>query len=269
MAFKKKIVKSRSAKSGGMPRKLILFFILSAVLLGLFFSFKLFFHGEDNSGVPEAYVAEDDPYLNARLNMVEFQLRSRGIHDLRVLDAMSKVPRHLFMPHSRHLAYEDHPVPIGYAQTISQPYIVALMIQELGLGGNEKVLEIGAGSGYNAAVLAEVAEEVYTIEIVGELAEWSGNALKKAGYSNVHVKHADGYFGWPGMEFDVVIITAAANHVPHPLIEQLKDGGRIILPLSSPAGFQALTLITKAGENLDTRIITGVRFVPMTGRMLE
>ena len=205
-----------------------------------------------------------------RENLVAKTIEKRGISDPEVLRAMRAVHRHRFVPEDYlGLAYSDRPLPIGHEQTISQPYIVALMIQELGLGGNEKVLEIGAGSGYNAAVLAEVAEEVYTIEIVGELAEWSGNALKKAGYSNVHVKHADGYFGWPGMEFDVVIITAAANHVPHPLIEQLKDGGRIILPLSSPAGFQALTLITKAGENLDTRIITGVRFVPMTGRMLE
>lgn len=209
---------------------------------------------------------DEDEFKVKRLEMVEQQLKSRDIVDEKLLDAMKKVPRHEFMPHSRNLAYEDHPVPIGYGQTISQPYIVALMIQELELKGDEIVLEIGAGSGYNAAVLGELVKEVYTIEIIEQLADWSKKALKKTGYDNVYVKHADGYYGWEGKTFDAVIITAAANHVPQPLIDQLKMNGKLIMPLASQAGFQALTLITKTPQGLETKMITGVRFVPMTGR---
>ena len=127
-------------------------------------------------------------------------------------------------------------------------------------------LEIGAGSGYNAAVLGELVKEVYTIEIIEQLADWSKEALKKTGYDNVYVKHADGYYGWEGKMFDAIIITAAANHVTQPLVNQLKMNGKLIMPLASQAGFQALTLITKTPEGLETKMITGVRFVPMTGR---
>jgi protein-L-isoaspartate(D-aspartate) O-methyltransferase len=241
-------------------------------LLALLSAFFLVLPGDDEPlenelGVDEGEEPDETGIL--RRNMVESQLKPRGISDERVLDAMNTVPRHLFMPHSRHLAYRDHPVPIGYGQTISQPYIVALMIQELNLTGDEVVLEVGAGSGYNAAVLAEVAGEVHTIEIIGELAGWAAKALGQAGYDNVRVIHADGYYGIEGMSFDAIILTAAANHVPPPLIEQLRPGGNLILPLGSPAGFQTLTVITKEPDGLKSRVITGVRFVPMTGRAME
>ncbi len=263
--------KAKSKKIMKIKNKNLMLKILSAIILFSFLAAFLFFLKNVNSKT--SVIEDSDQYLDAykeeRLQMVDTQLRARDITDERVLEAMEKVPRHMFMPHSRNLAYRDHPVPIGYGQTISQPYIVALMAQELRIKEHEKILEIGAGSGYNAAVLAELAKEVYTIEIIGELAEWSENALKKTGYSNVYVKHADGYYGWEGKEFDAVIITAAANHVPQPLIDQLKIGGRLILPLSSPAGFQALTIINKTDEGLKTRSILGVRFVPMTGKAME
>lgn len=219
-----------------------------------------------NGPALEADVSEEfDEYNDLRKQMVETQLRSRDIDDEMVLTVMGRVPRHKFMP-SLFLdqAYEDHPVPIGYAQTISQPYIVALMTQSLEVKNSYKILEIGTGSGYQAAVLAELVDKVYTIEIIEALAKRSTQTLRD--YDNIEVKHADGYFGWEEKApFDAVIVTAAANHIPNPLIEQLKDGGRLIIPLASPAGFQTLTLITKKGEDLETRFITGVRFVPMTG----
>ena len=179
---------------------------------------------------------------------------------------MEKVPRHKFMPFFHNQAYEDHPVPIGYGQTISQPYIVALMTQELKVNENAVVLEIGTGSGYQAAVLAEIVKEVYTIEIIEVLAKRANNTLQSL-YDNVQVMHGDGYFGWPDKEFDAIIITAAANHIPPPLLEQLKVGGRLIIPLAAPTGFQTLTLVTKKENALETRFITGVRFVPMTGEV--
>ena len=209
---------------------------------------------------------ELDEYVVLRKQMVNTQLRSRDITDENVLSAMEKVPRHKLMPFYLHQAYEDHPVPLGYGQTISQPYIVALMTQELRVNENDKVLEIGTGSGYQAAVLAELVKDVYTIEIIGDLAKRANKTLNNLGYKNIEVKHADGYFGWKeNAPFDVIIITAAANHIPLPLIEQLKDNGKLIIPLASAAGFQTLTLVTKKGDELETRFITGVRFVPMTG----
>ena len=207
----------------------------------------------------------EDSYAELRKLMVENQLRSRDITDEKVLAAMGKVPRHEFMPSLLAQAYEDHPVPIGYGQTISQPYIVALMTQELDVKDSDKVLEIGTGSGYQAAVLAELVDKVYTIEIIEELAKRANTTLKDF-YGNVEVKHADGYFGWEeNAPFNAIIITAAANHVPPPLIEQLKDGGNLVIPLASTTGFQVLTFITKNGDQLDSRFITGVRFVPFTG----
>lgn len=207
----------------------------------------------------------ENNHAELRKLMVEQQLRSRDISDEKVLEAMGKVPRHKFMPSLLERAYEDRPVPIGYGQTISQPYIVALMTQELGVKDSDKVLEIGTGSGYQAAVLAELVAEVYTIEIIEELAKRADSALKDF-YDNVEVKHADGYFGWEEKApFNAIIVTAAANHVPPPLIEQLKDGGKLVIPLASTTGFQVLTVVTKKGDELETRFVTGVAFVPMTG----
>jgi len=161
-------------------------------------------------------------------------------------------------------------LPIGYGQTISQPYIVALMTQSLQLKENNKVLEIGTGSGYQAAVLAELVKDVYTIEIIKELADSAENRLNNLNYKNIRVKNADGYFGWEEeAPFDAIIITAAANHIPPPLLNQLKDKGKLIIPLGSTLSFQTLTLVTKKGDELETEFITGVRFVPLTGQALK
>ena len=214
---------------------------------------------------------ENRSFTEARNRMVEFQIESRGIKDKRVLDAMQKVPRHLFMPEdARHLAYEDHPVPIGEGQTISQPYIVGLMTESLDLDANYRVLEIGTGSGYQAALLGLLVDTVYTIEIREGLQETSSKALSELGFINVTTRHADGYYGWEQhAPFDAIMITAAVDHIPFPLLEQLVDGGRLILPLGDPFGFQDLVLITKKGDGYDLEYVTGVIFVPMTGKALE
>ncbi len=208
-----------------------------------------------------------DEFHEAREYMVNNHMRARDVYDENVLAVMEKIPRHRFVPANLAAnAYDDRPLPIGYGQTISQPYIVALMTQELNVGKNDKVLEIGTGSGYQAAVLAELAKEVYTIEIVEQLARSAEERLKREGYGNVNVKNADGYFGWKEKApFDVIIVTAAANHMPPPLVEQLKDGGRLIIPLGSTREFQTLTLVTKKGNELETKFITSVVFVPLTG----
>ena len=216
-------------------------------------------------------IEEIDKYSELRKNMVEKQLKSRYITDEKVLDVMNKVERHKFVPNNLiEQAYGDHPVPIGYGQTISQPYIVALMTQGLYVDENDKVLEIGTGSGYQAAVLAELVKEVYTIEIIKELSDSAEKRLNDLNYKNIEVKNADGYFGWhEKAPFDAIIVTAAANHIPPPLLQQLKDGGTLIIPLGPTLTFQTLTLVTKEGDELETEFITGVRFVPLTGKALE
>ncbi len=210
-----------------------------------------------------------DVYKSKRQAMVKYDIKGRGIKDRRVLDAMSKIERHLFVDRSlRHKAYADYPLPIDEGQTISQPYVVALMTEALMLKPTERVLEIGTGSGYQAAVLAEIASEVFTIEIREKLAEKSEKLLKSLGYKNIKVKHSDGYYGWKEhAPFDAIIITAAANHIPVPLIKQLKEGGRIILPLGSIVYSQILTLATKNKGELDVVQMGGVRFVPMVGEV--
>jgi len=205
-----------------------------------------------------------------RARMVDWQIEARGIKDPNVLMAMQAVPRHAFVPETQQRdAYNDRPLEIGYGQTISQPYIVAFMTEALKLRPDSKVLEIGTGSGYQAAVCAEICREVYTIEIVEELAKRAAKCLKELGYSNVFVKAGDGFFGWPEhAAFDAIIGTAAAGRVPEPLIEQLKPGGRMILPCGSPGGFQYLVLITKDKDGKLTRSnVMPVRFVPMTGEV--
>jgi protein-L-isoaspartate(D-aspartate) O-methyltransferase len=207
-----------------------------------------------------------DIYTRRRLRMVETQIKARGVKDTLVLNAMKKVPRHLFVPEKlKSKAYWDRPLPIGENQTISQPYIVAFMTEQLKLKGKEKVLEIGTGSGYQAAVLAEIVKEVYTIEIVPTLGEQARDRLQKLGYKNVHVKIGDGYRGWPEhAPFDAIIITAAPDHIPQPLINQLKRGGRMILPVGDL--YQDLILVTKDMDgNVWKKSILPVIFVPMTG----
>ena len=230
-----------------------------------------------NKPILKNYVEENktseqfDKYAKPREDMVENQLKNRDIHDEGVLEIMNNLERHKFVPsYLIDKAYDDNPLPIGYGQTISQPYIVALMTQSLGLKENDKVLEIGTGSGYQAAVLAELVKEVYTIEIIKELANSAENRLNNLNYKNVRVKNADGYFGWEEQApFDAIIITAAANHIPPPLLKQLKDKGKLIIPLGSTLSFQTLTIVTKKGDELETEFITGVRFVPLTGQALK
>jgi protein-L-isoaspartate(D-aspartate) O-methyltransferase len=208
-----------------------------------------------------------DKYERLRSQMVEQQIAARGVEDRGVIAAMRKVPRHLFVPPShRAQAYNDYPLPIGEGQTISQPYIVALMTEALELKPTDRVLEIGTGSGYQAAILAEIVNEVYTIEIREGLARSADKRLKEMGYKGVKVKHADGYFGWEEhAPFDAIIITAAPNHIPPPLIAQLKEGGRLIVPLGRLTYYQVLTLARKAKGDVRLEQMTEVSFVPMTG----
>ena len=219
-----------------------------------------------------AEIQPDIPkYHRARKNMVEEQIKDRGISDKKVLNAMIEVPRHYFVPKNLiSQAYADHPVPIGEGQTISQPYIVALMTERLKLTGNENVLEIGTGSGYQAAILAKIAKKVTTIEIRKALYEKATETLKQMGLTNIETLHGDGYFGWErAAPFDCVMITAAVDHIPPPLLDQLKNGGRLILPLGNPLSYQHLVLVTKKDDDYTVRQITGVLFVPMTGYALK
>jgi protein-L-isoaspartate(D-aspartate) O-methyltransferase len=207
-----------------------------------------------------------------RVQMVEWQIRRRDVRDPNVLEAMLAVPRHAFVRRTDlRRAYDDNPLPIGFGQTISQPYIVGYMTEALKLAPEFTVLEIGTGSGYQAAVCAEIAKQVYTIEIIEQLAQNAEARLKELGYSNVWVKAGDGYFGWPERgPFDAIIVTAAAGLVPPTLIEQLKPGGRLILPLGSPYGAQTLVLVTKDKKGIvSSESLLPVRFVPMVRHITE
>ena len=214
-------------------------------------------------------LGEEDVYTRERKAMVRNQLASRDITDKKILEAMGEVPRHLFVSSElRGQAYEDHPLPIGEGQTISQPYIVALMTQHLDLKPGEKVLEIGTGSGYQAAVLARLTDKVYSIEIRENLAKRAAETLRSLNYTQVQVKWDDGYFGWEeNAPFDAIIVTCAANHVPPPLLKQLREGGRLIIPLGSTLYFQTLTLVTKIKDKPQVRHISEVVFVPMVGEI--
>jgi protein-L-isoaspartate(D-aspartate) O-methyltransferase len=206
-----------------------------------------------------------DAFVAARGAMVDQQIHARGIEAPAVLKAMRAVPRHRFVPPAvRHLAYRDHPLPIGSEQTISQPYIVAYMTEAADISPDETVLEIGTGSGYQAAVLAELAREVYTIEIIPELAERAQKTLAALGYANVHAKTGDGYLGWPEhAPFDAILVTAAPEQVPQALIDQLASGGRMVIPVG--AAVQQMLIIEKTPKGVIERRTIPVRFVPMTG----
>jgi protein-L-isoaspartate(D-aspartate) O-methyltransferase len=209
---------------------------------------------------------ETDKFARLRERMVREQLKGRDIVDTRVLEAMLRVPRHEFVPQSIiGSAYDDSALPLKLGQTISQPYIVAYMTQVLELEGSEKVLEIGTGSGYQAAVLAEIVPEVYTIEILPELSESAKAVLSRLGYENIHFRIGDGFMGWPEQApFDGIIVTAAPENVPQPLIDQLKEGGRMVIPVGR--GNQDLLLLTKEKSGITRRATIPVRFVPMTGK---
>jgi protein-L-isoaspartate(D-aspartate) O-methyltransferase len=201
----------------------------------------------------------------SRKQMVKHQIVSRGVEDDRVLDAILKVPRHRFVGEEyQSLAYSDQPLPVGGDQTISQPYMVALMTELLRLEGDEKVLEIGTGSGYQTAILAELARVIYTVEIVEMLAQEARERLEDIGYDNIYFKIGDGYFGWEEYApFDVIIVTCGPDRVPQPLIDQMAEGGRLVIPVGSV--YQTLTILEKTGGELQKTKSISCRFVPMTG----
>lgn len=211
--------------------------------------------------------AETDDYYSHRKKMVLYQIQNRGINDTAILHSMASVRRHEFVqPDLQKKAYQDRPLPIGFGQTISQPYIVALMTQLLNVDKDSRVLEIGTGSGYQAAVLARMVKDVYTIEIVEPLHHRSKKTLNRLGYKNIHTMNADGYFGWKAhAPFDAVIVTCASDIIPPPLIKQLKKGGRMCIPVGPPFKIQHLILVKKEKTgDISTSIIASVRFVPMT-----
>jgi protein-L-isoaspartate(D-aspartate) O-methyltransferase len=219
------------------------------------------------TATPVRSTTQLDEYAEERGRMVNWQIESRGIRDEDVLRAMETVPRHEFvLDEYLDQAYDDHPLPIGYGQTISQPYIVALMTELLELERGQKVLEIGTGSGFQAAILAEITDEVYTVEIIPELADSARDRLKRLGYGGIELLHADGYYGWEEhAPYDAIIVTAAPDHVPQPLLQQLKEGGRLVIPVG-PVGFlQTLWLITREGGEPQFHNMGGVTFVPLTG----
>ncbi len=214
---------------------------------------------------------DEEAIMQKRLaEMVETQIEHRGVTDPAVLSAMYAVPRWNFVPEDmKYRAFEDNPLPIGQGQTISQPYIVAYMTEALLLKPDDRVLEIGTGSGYQAAVLAEIAADVYTIEIIPELGEAAEKKLDELGYENTHVMVGDGYQGWPEYApFDAVILTCAPDHVPQPLLDQLADGGRLVVPVGGTYP-QILKRITRVGDEYETEELTSVLFVPMTGEAEE
>jgi len=215
--------------------------------------------------VPAA-LPDEAPYLAQREQMVTTQIEQRGVSDVAVLNVLRTVPRHRFVPPDLiDQAYADHPLPIGYGQTISQPYIVALMSEALQVRPGDKVLEIGTGSAYQAAVLAELGAETFTIEIIPELANQAADRLKELGYTEVQVRNADGYFGWEEhAPFDAIIVTAAPDHLPQPLANQLAEGGRLVVPIGPVGSVQTLWLFEKRDGELEATNLGAVSFVPFT-----
>jgi protein-L-isoaspartate(D-aspartate) O-methyltransferase len=225
--------------------------------------------GRCGAAQPDEPARPLDENASRRMRMVDEQLRARGLRDERVLGAIERVPRHLFVPAAQQRdAYEDHPLPIGHGQTISQPYIVGYMTEALRPKPTDKVLEIGTGSGYQAAVLGELVREVYSIEIVAPLGRQAAATLAENGYTNVHVRVGDGYQGWPEQApFDGIIVTAAPDHVPQPLVDQLAVGGRMVIPVGDL--YQELMILTRTEAGIREERALPVMFVPMTGKARE
>jgi protein-L-isoaspartate(D-aspartate) O-methyltransferase len=222
-----------------------------------------------STGMSESHHSPHDPFATARQRMVEEQIAARGVRDPAVLAALGEVPRHLFVPDSaRHQAYADHPLQIGDGQTISQPFIVAYMTEAITPRATDRVLEVGTGSGYQAAILATIVAEVYSIEIISALAEQAARRLHDLGYDNVTVRTGDGFAGWPEMApFDAILVTAAPDTVPPPLLEQLKVGGNLVIPVG--VGDQQLVRWTRTASGFERETLLPVRFVPMTGQAQE
>jgi protein-L-isoaspartate(D-aspartate) O-methyltransferase len=242
-----------------------------SILFSFLFIFIVIAVFSTHSAGPLAHAAKftNDDFQIQRLAMVKDQIMERGVKDRSVIEAMMAVPRHKFVSDNYlNRAYDDSPLPIGYGQTISQPYIVAYMTEVLNLNKNSRVLEVGTGSGYQAAILSPIVKQVYTIEIIPELAKSAAARLKDLGYHNIEVAIGDGYYGWNKYApFDAIIVTAAAGHIPPPLIEQLKNNGRMVIPVGGSFLVQNLILVTKDKDgNVTTRNLLPVRFVPLTGR---
>ena len=216
---------------------------------------------------PQVDASLVDPHQESRRRMTKVQIEGRGLQDRNVLRAMETVPRHEFVPHEYlDQAYQDHPLPIGYGQTISQPYMVAIMTELLHVQPDSKVLEIGTGSGYQAAILAELVREVYTIEIVPELCAQARVLLESMDYQHVHVHCGDGYYGWKEhAPYDAIIVTCAPDHIPQPLVSQLADGGRMVIPVGPPGAYQVLWLVQRQGDEISSQRMMDVSFVPLTG----
>ncbi len=212
------------------------------------------------------YPQDEDTFAKRRADMVRQQIEQRGVRDQATLDALKTVPRHRFVPADQvEYAYEDRPLPIGYGQTISQPYIVAFMTEVVQPEDDFKVLEIGTGSGYQAAVLAEIVQQVYSVEIVEELHDRASTLFEDLGYSNITSTSADGYFGWEEhAPYDAIIVTAAPEYIPPPLISQLKENGKMIIPVGSPFRVQNLMLVEKKDGKIRTKTLFPVMFVPFT-----
>ncbi len=248
--------------------KIIALLITVVVVYCVFYTYRPFmnFTEENAIAMGKGNRSTEEDFTLKRRRMVERQIKARGVTNKPVLEAMEKVPRHMFVPENyKQFSYYDQPLPIGQGQTISQPYIVALMTELLNVGKDDIVLEIGTGSGYQAAVLSVIIHELYTIEIVEELGTQASEHLKKLGYDNVNVKIGDGSLGWPDKApFDAIIVTAAADKIPEPLIEQLKPGGRMVIPVDNISGFQDLMIVDKdKAGNVITKKTIPVMFVPL------
>jgi len=246
--------------------KIIIIFIIAFAAVAIISFFIFWSPNIEGNAEKNKDLTDSNKYEVLRQKMLENQIISRGIKDKKVLDAMRKVPRENFVDKSyKDQAYTDRPLPIGMGQTISQPYIVALMTESLKLSGDEKVLEIGTGSGYQAAILAEIVDKVYTVEIIPSLYEEAKKTLYSQSYTKIKISNHDGYFGWKKYApYDRIIVTAAPDHIPQPLIDQLKDGGIMVIPVGPPGWNQVLWKVVKHGEDIKTIKICDVAFVPFT-----